>query len=223
MKNPKLLDIGSVFNRLTIIAIKPNLKSLVRCSCGTEKILENSAIRRGRSKSCGCLQREVASRQGKASATHGLSKSRVFNSYNAMKNRCYYKKNKDYSNYGGRGITVCDRWLESFENFYADMGHPPQGMTLDRIDNNGNYEPSNCRWATNAMQGMNQRQVILIKFDNEIISLSEASRRINRSASVPWAMAKRLDISFQECIDYLRTPEAVKLRLRKFNIKVTPV
>jgi hypothetical protein len=85
------------------------------------------------------------------------NKSRTYNSWSAMLQRCHDPKHRSYKNYGGRGITVCQRWRESFEAFLADMGEPPEKHTLDRIDNDGNYEPSNCRWATRLMQSRNMR------------------------------------------------------------------
>lgn len=94
---------------------------------------------------------------GRFLKTHGMSKSIEYKTWQHMKQRCYDKNYNKYANWGGRGITVCDRWKNSFRNFYADMGDKPKGLTLDRINNDGNYEPSNCRWATKSQQLINQR------------------------------------------------------------------
>lgn len=98
-----------------------------------------------------------------------------YNSWCQMKTRCYNKNNHNYPYYGGRGIIVCDRWLNSFENFIADMGEPPQGTTLDRIDNDGNYEPSNCRWATPTEQSSNRRSNKVVFLNGKNMTLKQAA------------------------------------------------
>jgi hypothetical protein len=132
------------------------------CDCGVSKTYQGCDLRSGHTKSCGCLSAEVA---GARTRTHGLSTTRTYKVWAEMLQRCANPKNENFQNYGGRGISVCDRWRESFENFLADMGERPTGTTLDRKENDGNYEPSNCRWATRAEQARNNRRNINLTFD----------------------------------------------------------
>src|SRR5262245_17598928 len=155
-----VIDIaGKRFGRWTVLVIHPERYRnrhalwLCRCEeCGTEHVVRGDTLRGGESTNCGCIPRKKQGEKlGKCRRTHGMSRSRAYRCWESMLQRCFNPRNPWYSFYGGRGITVCERWL-IFENFYADVGDPPPGLSLDRIDNNGNYEPSNCRWATSAVQ-----------------------------------------------------------------------
>jgi len=165
---PKFKDLsGMIFHYWTVIERAPNgtrTRWLCRCKCGTVRTLQGCGLVSGMSKSCGCFNLESISARSKiVNRTHGLTNSRTYSSWIAMKKRCEYEKAINYANYGGRGIKVCERWV-SFENFLEDMGVRPEGMTLDRVDSNGNYEPSNCRWATWEQQGRNRRNIKTINY-----------------------------------------------------------
>ena len=136
---------------------------LIRCDCGNEKIISRAAL--PNTKSCGCWLKEFP----RANATHKQSKSRTYFIWNAMKQRC---KNKRLKNYGGRGISYCKRW-ERFEDFFADMGHAPDGMSIERRNSNKGYEPKNCIWATRKEQSLNRRNNRYLKYNGKRLTAKE--------------------------------------------------
>lgn len=146
-----------------------------KCDCGSIKTYYGTALRNGTTTSCGCTASEKSSA---AMTKHGKHGTRTYITWKAMKNRCTCETSPDYELYGKRGITVCERWMESFENFIEDMGERPAGMSLDRIDSNGNYEKSNCRWVTTIAQSRNKRNSVFVEYRGEKMTLAEFGEKI---------------------------------------------
>lgn len=156
------VEAGHRFERLLVLSRMLGGRALVRCDCGKEKSVWLTHLVRGNVRSCGCLHR-----------THGASKTPVYKAWTGMLQRCENPKNPGYGEYGGRGISVCERWHD-FETFMADMGPRPKGMSIEREDVNGNYEPGNCHWATPAEQARNTRRTIFVEMDAGRFCLKDA-------------------------------------------------
>lgn len=178
MKKHNLL--GRRFNRLLVIAPAQSKNGRTfwncQCNCGNQKEIATTPLLNGLTQSCGCLHKE---RVSEAKKTHGQSKNHTTPEYVAwlhMKSRCYNENNDSYGRYGGRGITVCERWLESFENFFADIGKRPEGMSLERIDNSQGYTPQNCKWATVFEQANNKRNNFFVIWEGQKFTLANLAR-----------------------------------------------
>lgn len=177
-RNSARLD-GARFGRLMVLRRAGSNKRfnalwLCRCDCGEQAVVTSHRLISGKTLSCGCLQKE-------RTTTHGLSRTRTYRIWIKMRDRCENPRSDNYPDYGGRGITVCERWRE-FPNFLADMGHAPDGQSLDRIDNDRGYEPTNCRWATKTVQLNNTRRNRLVTIDGHEMPLTAAIALLRRMA-----------------------------------------
>lgn len=163
MGGPKAKDLtDGLFGRWRVIRRAGSTRNhivtwLCKCECGNEKVVRSDILNNGQSQSCGCLNSEISAKHNRKHGYSNISSPEYF-AWCGMKARCNSPTNKDYHNYGGRGIKVCQRWLANFENFLIDMGlRPADGLSLERMDVNGNYEPTNCVWATATEQIRNRR------------------------------------------------------------------
>ena len=181
----KLELTGQRFGRLKVLKLA-EIKNkstwwLCKCDCGNTTIVKGAKLRNGHTQSCGCLQKEAAAKALRAvSYRHGGKGTPEYEAWHSMKQRCYNPNNCEYKRYGAKGIRVCDRWLNSFENFFTDMGPRPEGKySIDRIDTCGNYEPNNCRWATQKQQANNKRTNVYVSFYDQTKTIAQWAELLN--------------------------------------------
>lgn len=180
-----------------------------KCDCGSNSIVCGNQLRQGITRSCGCLRIDVLIKNVRK---HGKTETNTYRSWCSAKRRTTNKNNSDWKYYGGRGISMCKRWRESFQVFFEDMGECPSGMTLERIDNNGHYEPENCRWATRKEQANNARNNIIIKYKNRKFTMAQYCRLFDlnytffrkryryRNLSVAMATAEAISYKIQQAM-----------------------
>jgi len=175
----KRLDLtGQKFGRLTVIKlirINKHRKPvwLCQCKCGNKTEVAGTNLKSGNTQSCGCLYEDIA-------ITHGMCGTATYDSWASMKNRCNNPNDPSYKNYGGRGIKVCERW-QKFENFFEDMGVKPKKLTIERTDNDGNYGPENCTYATRQEQSRNSRNTKLDPLKVQVIKKLLAESQLKQA------------------------------------------
>lgn len=179
--------IGFISGKLSVIERVENAKDgtamwLCVCECGEKRIHRGNTLRNNFVKSCGCSNAEFHTKHSKCFTPE-------YKSWQGMKERCLNPKSKNFENYGGRGITIHERWINSFESFYSDMGPKEKGQSIDRINNNGNYEPGNCRWANNKTQSNNRRSSKFFTNNGETLNGTDWAKKLGIS---PTAFYKRI-------------------------------
>lgn len=190
----KLVAVKSIYDREKKVTFWE-----CKCDCGNTCLVRANMLVHGRTKSCGCLRAD--SNQQK-NTTHGMSRTSLYNAWHSMKARCLNKNNHNYSRYGMRGISVCDEWISSFEAFrdWAISNGYHEGLSLDRIDNDGNYSPENCRWVTTSIQNNNRGVSMNITYNGKTQNLSEWCKELNLPYIRVYQRLAIYGYSFEEAI-----------------------
>lgn len=189
LSTEKLLEpVGKIYGLWLVTGLAPKKARhyfyRCKCSCGNIRNVDRVNLLSGRSRSCGCFELSLKTQ-------HGMTGMPIHRTWGGMKNRCLNPNNPQFKNYGGRGIKVCERWLESFENFYADMGDKPSpNHSLERKDNEMGYSPDNCIWATPKEQARNTRVNVLVTIEGETKTLAEWSEQNGIDYSTLWRRHK---------------------------------
>lgn len=190
---------GQRFGRLVVLNRVPSIRTgklrtawHCRCDCGAETIKITEVLTDGRTRSCGCLRAEATRRRSlRHGHAVGYRASRTHHAWQKAKERCYNPHSERYPRYGGRGIAMCDRWRNDFAAFLADMGECPPGLSLDRINVDGDYEPGNCRWATAGEQARNRSDNVVVVVAGERMILKDFARRINANYKLVHRLYRR--------------------------------
>lgn len=179
----RLIDLTNKrFARLKVLDRAENLNNQTRwnciCDCGKNVVVHSQALRKGLTKSCGCLSKDNTTSRN---TSHGLSKHRLYSIYKNMKQRCYNEKRPDYKRYGGKGVRICEEWLNDFQTFYdwAYSNGYKDNLSIDRIDVNGNYHPSNCRWANDETQARNRTNNSIATINGKRKTVTEWANKLN--------------------------------------------
>jgi hypothetical protein len=205
VSNNKLTQQGECF--YSISEKRYRRHAVFLCECGNSLILDHHAVICGKTKSCGCIQRNPKTsnrfKHGHTSRVVRDKRSRAYNIWSKMTQRCNNPNNPKFKIYGGRGISYCKRW-ESFENFLEDMGEPEKDLSLDRINVNGNYEKSNCRWATAKQQSNNGRFNIIVELNGEKMTLKQAAEKSGVNYKLFWKYVRKNNMPVEEAIKKCR-------------------
>lgn len=216
--NGKAKDLtGQIFQHWSVLKMENSCKHghrmyLCECVCGKRKILRGSMLLSGNSKSCGCAYPKSTT------TTHGKSKSYTYKSWVAMKTRCLNFMDARFPHYGGKGVKICERWVDSFENFYADMGERPYGTTIDRIDSRGNYEPSNCRWATPMEQTLNRSETVWVDYKGERMCFTHLCKKYGVSRAMIKGRLKK-GMTLDEAIEMPKQKPRYKITMNGITMK----
>ncbi len=206
---------GKRFGRLVVIEKSKSRDNriywLCKCNCGAKTVVASGSLLSGNTRSCGCLNIDSLIERNISRRTHGMKNTRVYHIWRSMRQRCEYPGKSTYSLYGGRGIKVCSRW-NKFENFLEDMGVPPSNShSIDRVDSNGDYEPSNCRWATQKEQQNNRRNNRLLHYQDQCMTLAQwadllgiSRTTLQMRLSSGWSIEDTLSTPLMKCFSHPR-------------------
>lgn len=182
--------------------INGHLQWICKCDCGNTVIVPGVHLVTGNTKSCGCRKIETSRQNGSNNKTHGMTGTSEYKAWQSLRDRCYNVDSQQYNNYGARGIRVCNRWLNSFENFYADMGPKPSSIhSIDRMNNNGDYEPENCYWATPTQQSNNKRTNCFHELNGEMLTVAQIAKKENIPVATLVSRLNRDNLSIEEAIN----------------------
>lgn len=184
-----IIPVGSEFGDWTVVRPQYRANGMTyvpcRCVCGTERDIHGNNLRQGKTTGCGC---RAGSKISASKTRHGISDGPEHNTWMRIRQRCENPSNKSFRDYGARGIFVCERWRESFDNFLADMGaRPGPDYSIERINNDGPYSPENCMWATRKEQNRNKRNTVRVLHDGQV----KALKQVSEETGIPWHLVYR--------------------------------